>query len=281
LTALVLPDIARAVEQLLHERGGISAREVDVRFEAPTTEWVDSLTRPTINFFLYDVRENAELRRMDMQMTQDNGRARLTLPPRRINLRYMISAVTTDLDDEYRLLWRALATLMRFPHFPAEVLPEALREVEPPIVTRLAEPDDGFRPLEMWNALGSPPRPTLLYLVTAPLDLEHVFEAPLVLTRTIRSGTVAPDAAPALRHLVGGVVRGRDGRPVAGVNVTLDGRAIPGSVTDKDGRYALRGVSTGSVVVRVAPAPTDAGAVAEDTTVSIEVPGASYDITLP
>src|SRR5918995_7404538 len=88
--SVVLPDIARAVEQLLHERGGISPREVDVRFEAPTTEWVDSLTRPTISFFLYDVRENAELRRMDLQMSQGNGRAKLALPPRRIDLRYMI-----------------------------------------------------------------------------------------------------------------------------------------------------------------------------------------------
>ncbi|HEU5317664.1 MAG TPA: Pvc16 family protein, partial [Chloroflexota bacterium] len=65
----MLPDIARALEQLLHERGGISPREVDVRFEAPTTEWVDSLTRPTINLFLCDVRENTELRRMDVQMS--------------------------------------------------------------------------------------------------------------------------------------------------------------------------------------------------------------------
>jgi hypothetical protein len=271
----VLPDIARAVEQLLYERGGISSREVDIRFEPPTTEWVESLTRPTIDFFLYDVRENAELRRMDLQTTQSNGRAKLSLPPRRIDLRYMISAITTDLDDEYRLLWRALATLMRFPHFPGELLPEEIRQVEPPIVTRVFEPDDGFRPLEMWNALGAYPRPVLLYLVTAPLDLEQAFDAPLVLTRTIRSGTVSPDAAPSLRHLVGGVVRGRDGRPVAGANVTLEGRGIPGSVTDREGRFALRGVASGPVVVRVAPTDT------EDTTVSIDVPAASYDITLP
>ena len=272
---MVLPDIARAVEQLIHERGGISQREVDVRFEPPTMEWVESLTRPTISFFLYDVRENAELRRMDLQTTQGNGRAKLTLPPRRIDLRFMISAITTDLDDEYRLLWRALATLMRFPHFPADVLPEEIREAEPPIVTRVVESDDGFRPLEMWNALGSPPRPTLLYLVTAPLNLEQTFDAPLVLTRTVRTGTVSPDAVPSLRHLVGGVVRRRDGTSVTGANVTLDGRGIPGSITDQEGRFTLRGVATGPVRVRVVP--TDG----EATTVSYEVPAASYDITLP
>src|SRR5438067_684693 len=114
----MLTEINLAVQRLLYQQGGIPPEEVDVRFEAPTKEWIDSLTRPTINVFLCDVRENIELRRGDYQVGRENGRAKYELPPRRIDLQYMVSVITTEIEDEQRLLWRTLATLMRHAHFP-------------------------------------------------------------------------------------------------------------------------------------------------------------------
>jgi len=271
----MLTEIHEAVQRLLYERGGIPSDEVDVRFEAPTKEWIDSLTRPTISVFLCDVRENTELRRADYQVSRENGRAKYQLPPRRIDLQYMVSVITTEIEDEYRLLWRALATLLRHPQFPVETLPEELRAVEPPLVTRVAQPDDIARPMgDTWAALGVPPRPTLTYLITAPLDLEHTFDTPLALTRTVRYGTTAPGAHQEVHHEIGGVVRSRDGQPLAGVVVTQDGRALVGSVTDESGRFALRSVPTGTVTIRAASADR------QEATVTVTVPSDSYDITM-
>jgi hypothetical protein len=190
----MLPEINQALQRLLYEWGHIPDDEVDIRFEAPTKDWIESLTRPTIDVFLRDVQENTELRRVDYQMTRNNTRARLELPPRRIELHYMISAITTELEDEHRLLWRTMTTLMRYPNFPAETLPEALRDVEPPLSGRALQPEDGSRALDLWSALGAPPRPTLSYVLTAPLFLDRSIDAPLVLTRSVRYTSLGPAA---------------------------------------------------------------------------------------
>ena len=270
----MVPEINAALRRLLYVEGHIPAQEVDVRFEAPTKDWIDSLTRPTISLYLTDVCENTELRRIDMQVARENGRGKLQLPPRRIDLKYMVSAITTEIDDEQRLLWRTLATLMRFPHLPAETLPEALREVEPPIATQVAQPDDGAQAVDIWSAFGAPPRPALRYVVTAPLDLEHVFDVPLVLTRTVRFSGAWDGAGREERHQIGGHVRAADGRPLTGVVVTLDGRALAGSVTDDAGQYALAAVPPGTITLRATRAD------GKEATVTVSVPSDTYDITL-
>ena len=62
----MLAKIHHAVESLLHEQGRID-NEVDVRFDAPTAKWIASLTRPTVNLFLFDVQENTEKRETNVQ----------------------------------------------------------------------------------------------------------------------------------------------------------------------------------------------------------------------
>src|SRR5215471_11999682 len=105
----MLNDIHRAVRQLLHSYGRIDPLDVDVKFDTPSDEWVSSLTRPTISIFLFDVQENTEKRESDMQLLRRNGKAERRMPPRRIDLCYMVSALTADVEDEHELLWHVLA----------------------------------------------------------------------------------------------------------------------------------------------------------------------------
>jgi hypothetical protein len=189
-------------------------------------------------------------------------------------LQYTVSVITTEIEDEHRLLWRTLATLMQHPHLPPEALPDELRDLDPPITTRVGQEEDGIRLPDMWTGLGVPPRPALSYIVTAPLDLERAFETPLVLTRTLRYGGVWAGAEQETLQEVGGVVRGRDGEPLAGVVVSLAGRAVAGSITDELGRFALRRVPLGSVTLRATTMDQ------QETTVTVTVPADSYDITL-
>src|SRR5437660_12211936 len=100
----MLADLHDALRRLLYELGQISPLEVDVRFEAPTRQWIERLTRPTIDFFLCDLKENVDLRATQFQTNRGNGHAERRAPPRRIDLQYMVSALATDIDDSHRLL---------------------------------------------------------------------------------------------------------------------------------------------------------------------------------
>jgi hypothetical protein len=182
----MLHEVHSALQRLLYERGQISAREVDIQFERPTRELIDKLTRPTINLFLFDLQENTELRQNDFRTRSSNRGAERYLPPRYFDLRYMVSVLTSAIEDEHLLLWRVLTTLVRHPRFPPDLLSEELRDPDHLLTSKVSQDDDGERLSSIWNALGVPPRPTLSYILTVPVDMDQVVETPLVLTRTVR-----------------------------------------------------------------------------------------------
>ena len=270
----MLPEVHDTLRRLIYEHGRISQREVDIRFDAPTKEWIGRLTRPTINLFLFDLQENLDLRHTNPQVARGNGRAVRRLPPRRIDLHFLVSVLTPEIEDEHRLLWRTLAALLKNRDVPAELLPEELRRLELPLTTQVASADKAPRLLDVWTALNVEPHPAVDYVVTAPLDLELTVELPLVLARTVRYRNVMEDRAPEAFLNIGGVVRGQTGEPVAGVTVTRDGSAANGSITTEDGRFALRNVPSGPLRLRVTRAD------GWHKTVDLEAPADSYDIIL-
>jgi hypothetical protein len=275
----MLSAISRAARTLVYDLGSIDPLDVDVTFEAPSREWAASVTRPSINFFLFDVHESTDRRDGTPQTTVAGGRARRCLPPRRIDLSYMVSVLTGDVNDEHELLWRVMKTLMKHPQFPSEVLAEDAQTASPPIVARVATRDDSRNLLEIWNAFGVEPHPALCYVVTAPMDLTIAVEAPLVLTRAARHRRMndrEADAAPAgdeVRIQIAGTVRNGAGEPLAGVTVLPEGSGR-GVLTALDGRYVLRGLSQG--IVRLVVSRRDGGA----KPVQLQVPSRSYDIVL-
>jgi hypothetical protein len=274
---MLLADLEGALRRVLHDLGQIPAQHVDVRFDPPTTAFVAALTSPTISFFLFDIRENTNLRHTNLHTTRANGGASHRFPPRRFDLRFMVSVLTTAVEDEHLLLWRTLAALMRYADFPNEILPEGLRGLDPPLSAQVGrlESERGF--LDIWQALEAPPRPALLYVVTAPLDLDIAIESPLVLSRTAQFGPVGPPAEPALpRHAdritrIGGVVRSASGNPLVGATVRVEGSARRAVKTDTEGRFALSGVPEGKVTLRV----NYAGAA--PTLAEVEVPSTGVD----
>src|SRR5688572_2720411 len=58
----VLDDLDETIKTVLRERGGLPTAEVDIAFDAPDREWSGRINRPTVNCYLYDIRENLELR---------------------------------------------------------------------------------------------------------------------------------------------------------------------------------------------------------------------------
>ena len=263
----MLFELHDTLKRLIYERGNISPHEVDITFEAPTRERIDKLTRPMINLFLFDLQENTELRQGDFERTRSNGRGERRSPLRRFDLRYMVSALTTEVEDEHELIWRALLTLLRHPLFPAELLSEELRSLEPALTTKVSHTDEEQRLSAIWTALGIPPHPALYYVVTVPVDMNMVIEAPLVLTRIARyTHTQATEIPPEIGIQIGGVVHSEEGQPLANVSVALEGRATIGSETNEEGRFVLARVPSGTVKLRVT---TASGA---QKIVTVEVP---------
>jgi len=269
----VFPEFHGSLRALVLDRGKIAADDVDVAFDAPSRAWIGARTRPTLSFFLFEVRENTELRQSAPETFRANGRGVHRVPPRRFDLYFLVSALTTVVEDEHLLLWRTLGTLMKHPTIPAELLPEGIRALGLPVMGKVAGADDAPRPLDVWSALDGPPRPSLVYVVTLPLDLELETSAPLVLTRTGRFSRIAlPEASPEIHTQIGGHVRDHTGALLADAQISVEGRAGPQATTGADGQFVLSGVAPGPLTLRVRTAT------GTTTLVPIEVPSDSYDI---
>jgi hypothetical protein len=273
----VLSDLHTALKQLVLDRGQVADSGVDVHFASPTREWVNSLTNPAINFFLFDVQENTDLRRSSVQTQRGDTRAVHRRPPRRFDLRYMISALATLVEDEHLLIWRMLVTLLKYPELPRDVMPPGLVSYDPTLSGRLLKAEESPRSWDLWAAFDGPPRPSLLYALTVPVELDLFTDVPLVLTRTVRYTRHGSDAAPLpeVQFQVGGVVRDREAVPVRGAMVAVEGSAQPPCVTDPLGRFTLHNLRSGAVTLRVAFSEADPAKV-----ITIDVPSERYDIVL-
>ena len=242
----MLPLLHTTIKELLHTRGNIPRGEADVRVDRPTRQWLDALTSPTLNMFLFDIAESAEFRNASAQTTRSNGWAKTKLAPRRFDLRYLVSAISTEADDEHELLWRALAALLKFPVLPAELLPDELLALDIPINTKVGAYTDAPRPLDIWGALDLPPRAALLYTVTAPLDLEQTLEAPLVFSRALRvTRTTEADEAAGRGIDPRRITQreaARDYAPLEGVALDPRGDAADTDPQRDGTRFALAGV---------------------------------------
>ena len=274
----MLTALHESLRTLLRQQGGISAEDVNIEFEIPSRSWVGTLTKPTINFFLHDLEENANLRKTNFEQVSARGSATsiTKAPPRRLNLRYQVTVFSGEVRDQHELLWRITAVLMRHHELPVELLPPVIRKLELPVSARVSQPEDGPRGNDLWNGLELPPRPSLLYLLTVPLDLDVTLQSPLVLTRSLqlRSSEEGAPGSAGQSVTIGGVIRGADGKPLSGVSVWRENSSAAGSLTDEDGRYVLSNVPEGLLLLRLA-APGNA-----PTRHSVNVPSGKYDLEL-
>jgi hypothetical protein len=272
----VLPALHESIKKLLRQEGGMANTDVNIEFEHPTRAWVGTLTKPTVNFFLYDLEENAGLRKTAFEQARAGAVAISKVPPRRLNLRYQVSVFSAEVRDQHELLWRTTATLMRYHELPTELLPPIITGLNLPVSARVSQPEDGPRGNDLWGGLDLPPRPSLLYLLTVPLDLERTLESPLVLTRTLalQASNDADPGSAGYSLTIGGVIRNANGDPLEGISVWQELSAAEGSVTDAEGHYVLSRVPEGEIALRVAKPG------GKPKRYVISVPSGSYDLEM-
>src|SRR3954449_11235068 len=84
----------------------VDSPDIEVVLDAPTKEWAGRRNAPTVDLYLYDIRE--DLRRRSRGLlneydAEERLRAR-TVPPRYFKLSYLVTAWTQRPEDEHRLL---------------------------------------------------------------------------------------------------------------------------------------------------------------------------------
>jgi hypothetical protein len=272
----MLPELHEVLKELIYVKGRIDRAEVDVSFEVPDKEWADKLVRPTINLYLFELQENLDLRQAQFQSTRTNGHTQVRAAPRRIDLRYIVTAMTSDTDDAYRLLWHILGVLIRTPELGPELF-AADTVLDAPIVTRVAQADSGIKLLDVWSALSAEPKAAFCYVVTLPIDLQMQFEHPFVLSRafTFRDrvrGNAVVDS-PSYIH---GLVRDPAGAPLEHVLVSTLDEPRTAAETDEHGAFILRAASSGKLRLRLSD---DRGHV-RTAVLDVNTPNAFFNLVL-
>jgi hypothetical protein len=220
----------------------LPTRQVDVAFEAPDSEWGAAVTKPTVNLFLWDVRVNTSERQAGLELVDDEEQGRRWRPPLpRLDCRYLVTAWTTEVQDEHRLLGAVLTSLLGHREIEADHLKGAYAGVRPLPTLTVAMPDGDEGP-DLWTALGGQLKPGLDLKVTATVDVDLMREAgPPVERYELGVADIDRPERADRAHLVGGVVEGGAGATV----VSPRGRAT----VDAGGRFLVRAEEGDEVVV--------------------------------
>jgi Pvc16 N-terminal domain/Carboxypeptidase regulatory-like domain len=272
----MLADLDETLRTLLRrELGRHGFNGVEISFDAPAREWSASISSPTVNLFLYDLREAVELRPIEWEPEDGNGNAVERRPPLRIDASFSVTAWTRAVEDEHRLLSQVLAILYAYPTLPQDVLARTLADPASqryPLHTRVAQTrTDGKA--DFWTAVGGQYKASVEYVVTVACEAGTVLErGPEVRTQTVRVRRGDGAASLEERHRIGGVVRDAGGEPVVDAWVVL--RDTGWSTTDAEGRFRFDGLASGTYHCLVrAPDGTEAEA-------EVVVPGGRLELTV-
>jgi hypothetical protein len=186
----MIDDLDRTVEELLRRElpSGL-VEQVGISFAAPDTEFPPaSVTLPAVDLFLYDIRENLELRSSGWIVEhKENGTAFKRRTPVRVDCSYLITAwssesSTTRALDEHHLLSEVMRVLLRHPTLPEALLQGSLKGQEPPLPSSTLQPGRLQSVGEFWQALGGKPKASLNYTVTIGVTVDQPLETEVPVT---------------------------------------------------------------------------------------------------
>jgi hypothetical protein len=152
----------------------------EITFDLPDSEWRQRLNDLTVNCYLYDVRENMDLRTTELivQRSADGLRAARIRPPVRIDCAYAITAWSVANNDpvleEHRVLSQVLRVLLIHKRIPQTDLVGSMVDQPVPYPIIVAAPDANRNMPEFWRALDQELKPSLNYVVTLGMWLEAV-----------------------------------------------------------------------------------------------------------
>jgi len=274
----MISELDETIRQMLLKEGGLDAVEVDVSFDLPNREWSGGISKPTLNCYLFDIHEKRQLREegWELERRGTNGATRRR-PPLYFEMTYLITAWTRAVEDEHRLLWHVLQTMLRFPILPNQHLQGILTDYPWPIHCSIAQTEGVLKsPGEFWSALENHLKPSLSYVVALALDQEAIKVGPPVLTTNLRlrpstqqngNGSAEPTQAADVplpytmriaidehdlkvtadaqgRLQLEGTLRGDEDIPLPDATITVEGHNHR-VITDPEGRFRFDGLLPG------------------------------------
>ncbi|MCP4341401.1 MAG: DUF4255 domain-containing protein [Desulfobulbaceae bacterium] len=169
------------------------AKQVQISFATPDDQFPpQSVTLPAIDLFLYDVRENNELRSNEISIERgSDGSVTKKRPPIRVDFSYLVTAwpsesVPEPAQDEHRLLGEVMRVLLCYRKLPEDVLQGVLKGQHPPLPVSSLQPGRLQSLGEFWQALGGKPKAALNYQITLSVDVAKPKETHLVTEKVIK-----------------------------------------------------------------------------------------------
>src|SRR6266446_535969 len=167
----MIQDLDESLRALVR-RDALNGSGVEVSFDAPTRDWSARRNTPTVDLYLYDIREDLARREVVWEPVRDKtGRVTQRRPPsRRFKFSYLVTAWTQRAEEEHRLLSSLLSCFLANETLRADLLAGALAGLELPVLMTIALPPPADRSLsDVWTALGGELKPSLDLVVTAPV----------------------------------------------------------------------------------------------------------------
>ena len=175
----MIGEIDDAIRALVKGSDGIAA-DIDIALDAPTKDWAARRNAPTVDLFLYDIREDTRRREYGFsEQRDDHGIVTHRTPaPRYFKLSYLVTAWTQRPDDEHRLLDALLRCFLRFDAIPESFVIQTLAETGLPCSLSVAQPPPEDRAFaDVWSSLGGELKPSLDLVITAPVARGLTFPA--------------------------------------------------------------------------------------------------------
>lgn len=250
----MLEHIDDSLEALLRATVPLSATDVDVAFEAPDREWSAKLTRPTVNVFLWDIRRSTVNANSGLRTVIRDG-VRVHQPALPVlELRYVVTAWTSDHSDERALLAGLLRSLLANASIPREFLPSSMADLEPPRVEIARAGEDH---MDVFKALEGKVKPGINVVLSSEFDIGMFTEAgpPIrsIETNVGQFDSVTPEftgLAPTPRRRIAGEVLDAADRGAIGATVRS---SIDESHVNATGRFVLRVTPDDEITVDIDP----------------------------
>lgn len=279
----MIQELSQALSRLLIQAG---LGEIEVVFNRPAEDFQP--VKPTINLFLYDLRENLDLRHNEPDIDRRNGQVITRRPPLFVACSYLVTAwvgksqTETEILQEQALLSQALQIFARNPTIPEDVLPESLKKTIPAweMVTFL--PDAQKNLSEFWSSIGNKLRPSFNATVTLPMAVFAEVASPMVMTAKVKFGErttpeeklIKPETLQEFFHIRGQVVDA-DNQPKKEAIATLIEPTLT-TKTDDNGQFRFTDIPAGTYTLRV-----QSGATSQNFNFTVPaLPNSNYNVKL-
>jgi hypothetical protein len=253
---------------------------VTISFATPDSTFGTPSNNPALNIFLYDIRENLEMRSSDVMSRQQTifNQTTLSRPSMSINVSYIITAWSCtsppSVNEEHHLLSAAFITLLRYPTIPAELLQGSLAGLLPLPKTLVLQPSYLSNLGEFWSAMGGRPKVMVHYTVTLPIyAFNPIPNVPLITKVITRMDNPFDNSSniQITQAIITGEVQAKDTlSPLPGASVTLTNSSnVSQTTVATNGYFYFVNVPEGSYTISANPPDPKLYQASEPITVTV------------